>query len=176
MCSRAGAGEPGPACRTQGDLRGVYQPGRGTAAARRRGVQADSLRRETALRRQSMLQAFSLWSRPGHRGRAPEYSPQLASSSSRIPKGFRLKAQGCEPRATLGKPSRQRPTPTGLRLQARTGGRNPVGVGTFWPSSPRVARGSQPWAGGHNPFGIGEGVGARLAWVDRAVRTIADHV
>src|ERR1035437_1257448 len=32
-----------------------------------------------------------------------EHFPQLASPSRRIPKGFRLKAQGCEQRATLGK-------------------------------------------------------------------------
>ena len=31
-----------------------------------------------------------------------------------IPKGFRHKAQGCEGRATLGLPRRDRPTPTGL--------------------------------------------------------------
>ncbi len=37
------------------------------------------------------------------------------------------------------------------------GGHNPVGVGTFRRSSPRVARCSQPWAEGHNPFGIGRG-------------------
>ena len=82
------------------------------------------------------------------------HTPKLASSSRRIPKGFRLKAQGCEQRATLGKGSRQRPTPTGLRREAGTGGRNPVGVGVSWRNSPRVARCSQPWAGGHNPFGI----------------------
>jgi hypothetical protein len=30
------------------------------------------------------------------------------------------------------------------------------------PGLPKVARASQPWAGGHNPFGIGrEGVGSK---------------
>ncbi len=69
---------------------------------------------------------------------------------SSIPKGLRLKAQGCEPRATLGKGSEELPTPTGLWISERR--------------FPRVARSfafawlrrdeSRPWAGGHNPFGI----------------------
>jgi len=33
-----------------------------------------------------------------------------------IPTGLRLKAQGCEPRATLGNSTNELPTPTGLRL------------------------------------------------------------
>ena len=45
------------------------------------------------------------------------------------------------------------PTPTGLWLDARAG-RNPVGVGVIFCGFPRVARASQPWAGGRNPFGI----------------------
>jgi hypothetical protein len=44
-----------------------------------------------------------------------EHSPQLDESRGRIPTGFRLKAQGCEQRATLGKGTRARSTPTGLR-------------------------------------------------------------
>ena len=43
------------------------------------------------------------------------HSPQLDEAGGRIPKGFRLKAQGCEQRATLGKGTRARSTPTGLR-------------------------------------------------------------
>ena len=31
----------------------------------------------------------------------------------------------------------------------------PMGLVTFCGRGPRVARSSQPWAGGHNPFGIG---------------------
>ena len=42
------------------------------------------------------------------------HSPQL-ESGRRIPRGFRLKAQSCEQRATLGKGTRARSTPTGLR-------------------------------------------------------------
>ena len=34
------------------------------------------------------------------------------------------------------------------------GGHNPVGFEGLWGRLPRVARSSQPWAGGHNPFGI----------------------
>ena len=39
----------------------------------------------------------------------------VARGCARIPTGFRPKAQGCEERATLGKPSNIIPTPTGLR-------------------------------------------------------------
>ena len=44
-----------------------------------------------------------------------EHSPRLDESGGRIPTGFRPKAQGCEQRATLGKGTRARSTPTGLR-------------------------------------------------------------
>jgi hypothetical protein len=71
------------------------------------------------------------------------------------PKGIVSSSPGLRAASYPGKTeSRKRPTPTGLRLQARTGGRNPVGVGAIWPSSPRVARCSQPWALRRNPFGI----------------------
>ena len=36
-------------------------------------------------------------------------------------------------------------------------GHNPVGVGGRWGRLPRVARSSQPWAGGCNPVGVGAG-------------------
>ena len=72
---------------------------------------------------------------------------------SRIPTGFQPSAQGCEERVTLGKQGRNSPTPTGLR-RIRLVGCNPVGVGIFSGRAPRVARSSQPWAGGRNPFGI----------------------
>ena len=43
-----------------------------------------------------------------------------------------------------------------MRPSCSANGRNPVGVGTPWRGSPRVAsRTRQPWAGGRNPFGIG---------------------
>src|SRR5436309_5710676 len=51
-------------------------------------------------------------------------------------------------------------TPTGLRLiclRLRVCHRhNPVGVAIRSNGFPRVARSSQPWAGGRNPFGIGQ--------------------
>ena len=46
----------------------------------------------------------------------------------RIPKGFRLKAQGCEARATLGWRCVVAPTPTGLWPARTEHRRNPVGV------------------------------------------------
>ena len=69
-----------------------------------------------------------------------------------ILKGLYYSAQGCEPRATL-------------RVR-RAGANNPEGVASLVRCaippvirhlsvrSPRVARPSQPWAGGSNPFGI----------------------
>jgi len=76
---------------------------------------------------------------------------------SQIPKGFRLKAQGCEARATLGLIGHPSTTPTGLRPFCSWSytheDRNPfrVVIGSLFP---RVARASQPWALGRNPFGI----------------------
>src|ERR1035437_8236838 len=61
------------------------------------------------------------------------------------PKGIVSSSPGLRAASYSGKrESRKHPTPTGVRLQATTGGRNPVGVGVFWSSSPRVARCSQP--------------------------------
>ena len=70
---------------------------------------------------------------------------------------------GSKPRAARNempgeKDSRTLSAPTGLRRcspcrQATT----PSGLAISFPLSPRVARASQPWAGGHNPFGIGNG-------------------
>src|SRR6188474_2375662 len=50
----------------------------------------------------------------------------------------------------------QNNNPTGLRSEVYAHqSRNPVGVLSFQIRCPRVARSSQPWALGHNPFGIG---------------------
>jgi hypothetical protein len=38
----------------------------------------------------------------GHRGTGKRYALSLPTFADRIPKEFRLKAQGCEARATLG--------------------------------------------------------------------------
>src|SRR5204863_9368895 len=84
------------------------------------------------------------------------------ASRERIPKGFRPKAQGCEERATLGarlghvfNPERVVasgfPPFDAIAAEATTlSGLNMFSRGL----SPRVARSSQPWAGGHNPFVI----------------------
>src|SRR2546427_791238 len=76
----------------------------------------------------------------------------------RIPKGFRPKAQGCEERATLGLGCRGYSTRNGLRqpfglVAIKTTPQSFQGW-HFWAWLPRVARPSQPWAGGLNPFGI----------------------
>src|SRR5207247_6696974 len=50
----------------------------------------------------------------------------------KIPTGFRPSAQGCEERATLGQPSNQPTTQSGLCTPSCVGlRRNPVGVGCF---------------------------------------------
>jgi hypothetical protein len=73
-------------------------------------------------------------------------------SESIIPTGFRLKAQGCEAQATLGRMQQNETTPTGLLYLVRAD-RNPVGVEFSSFEIPRVA--SQPRALLRNPFGIG---------------------
>src|SRR5258706_16131070 len=48
------------------------------------------------------------------------------------------------------------PTPTGLcPLSPHGQATTPLGLPNSYTSEPRVARSSQPGAGGHNPFGIG---------------------
>src|SRR5206468_4003855 len=75
---------------------------------------------------------------------------------SRVPKGFRNKAQGCEERATLGK---------GGGVSQPQRGCGQVALPSAWPATlsglssigtrdPRVARSSHPWALLQNPFGI----------------------
>src|SRR5437764_220409 len=77
-----------------------------------------------------------------------------------IPKGFWLEAQGCEERATLGKCPTFSPTLKGLWhrsvIRERRSNRDTTlsGLNVLRRATPRVARSSQPWAGGHNPFGI----------------------
>src|SRR6266404_1906439 len=74
----------------------------------------------------------------------------------RIPKGFRIKAQGCEGRATLGKRAWCFTTLKGLRPHgtAVVVGRNPFRVVIDRTRDPRLARSSRPWALLRNPFGI----------------------
>ena len=81
-------------------------------------------------------------------------SQVLANARRRIPKGFRLKAQGCEDRATLGKTTAEQQPQRGCG-SARGDVAQPRWGCKTSRSPPRVARSSQPWAGGHNPVGIG---------------------
>ena len=104
------------------------------------------------------------------------YTHLSKSGRARIPKGFRPKAQGCEERATLGNSAESRAntervvtlfhperreaevaTLSGLALRPR--------------SAPRVARSSQPWAGGLNPFGIGMHIKCRGLLLFDAIRS-----
>src|ERR1051326_3367730 len=91
-------------------------------------------------------------------------------SMNRIPKGFRTKSQGCEERATLGKVKRGglRHGVVGFKL-AKPGGRNPFRVDSRTQLRPRVARSSQPWAGGRNPFGIGLSAFLLIFWAISAM-------
>src|SRR5437879_1428102 len=73
-----------------------------------------------------------------------------------IPTGLWRKAQGCTARATLGQPSARFFNPDGV---VSSGGlqwaATPLGLFRVSDRVPKVARPSQPWAGGRNPFGIG---------------------
>ena len=93
---------------------------------------------------------------------------------TQIPKGFCLKARGCEERATPG------PRPSRFNLEEVVASRdmdlqpdvwcsgdnrrNSVGVERYGGFPPQVARSSQPGAGGRNPFGITMGFHAKCAW------------
>ncbi len=69
-------------------------------------------------------------------------------------------AQGCEERATLGMQWRggfnpERVVATAFLFRTKQGGGTTLsGLPPSLRPFPRVARSSQPWAGGHNPFGI----------------------
>src|SRR5947209_4794468 len=71
--------------------------------------------------------------------------------------GFRNKAQGCESASYPGQRIRKTKTPTGFWLQNNVCCMSQPHWGCGFGASylPRVARGSQPWASGRNPFGIG---------------------
>src|SRR6266853_6329062 len=80
-------------------------------------------------------------------------------TQARIPKGFRPKAQGCEERATLGNSPAPRANPERIVALLHPEHREAEaatlsGLDLRPRSTPRVARSSQPWAGGLNPFGI----------------------
>jgi hypothetical protein len=75
-----------------------------------------------------------------------------------IPTGFHHPAQGCEERATLGHRHQKTPTLKGLYPSPApvptAEGSNPFRLDDLWRRTPRVARFSQPWSKGWNPFGV----------------------
>ena len=94
---------------------------------------------------------------PGGRNRAgkrAEHYTQVVKVFSRIPKGFRNKAQGCEERATLGKSGERNLNPNGVAPIDRSQAATPSGLRDLYDLLPRVGASRQPWAGGRNPFGI----------------------
>src|SRR5207245_1653009 len=66
------------------------------------------------------------------------------------------KAQGCEARATLGLVAKNFPQPQRGCGTIPRDAHNLVEVETPLPRFPKVARASQPWAGGHCPVGANE--------------------
>src|SRR5260370_42423793 len=79
---------------------------------------------------------------------------------SSIPKGLCPPAQGCEERATLGKSAKEPDNPERVAALSCCGSIGKCGATTLSGlnprrhCSPRVARSSQLWALGRNPFGI----------------------
>ena len=73
--------------------------------------------------------------------------------SAAIPTGLCHPAQGCEERPTLGNRTTMNATLKGL-CRGRAYFRNPFRVESVYDASSKVARSSQPWAEGWNPFGI----------------------
>ena len=89
--------------------------------------------------------------------------PLSALHVSSIPKGLCPPAQGCEPASYPGKTCLRRLNPNGVVASLTTLGLNPVGVSSSYRGGPRVARSSQPWAGGRNPFGINRHAGTNFS-------------
>src|SRR5213593_551207 len=98
----------------------------------------------------SVQQSARFWSAPG----LWRFGFATVPRRARIPRGFQPRAQGCEARVTLGGVSKDFSQPQRGCGPAARDGQNPVGVVVYSRRFPRVARALQPWAGGHNPFGI----------------------
>ena len=77
-----------------------------------------------------------------------------AALGSSIPTGLCHPAQGCEARATLGHPSNSLSYPNGVASLFCRNVLQPLQGCESSGSKPRIARASQPWAKGWNPFGI----------------------
>ena len=89
--------------------------------------------------------------------------PHIAHPQKMNPKGIPSLSSGLRGTSYPGCDRRKNsPTLKGLQHPARTTTarqipapcRNPFRVERAWGTQPRVARASQPWAGGYNPFGI----------------------
>ena len=86
-----------------------------------------------------------------HSGPAHELVPPLEESQ----RDSVLQSSGRRVgKATLGSPSQSLPTPTGLQHLVVMADATPLGLKRNSRSAPRVARASQPWAGGRNLVGI----------------------
>jgi hypothetical protein len=85
-------------------------------------------------------------------GDAAEYGALLQSQRDCV-----LEPRVARNEATLGQMSEKFSTPTGLRHAELSHRHNPVGVAYLDHTFPKVARSSQPWALGRNPFGIHRG-------------------
>jgi len=79
--------------------------------------------------------------------------PLIAPSASRIPTGFRPKAQGWRAAPTLGARREKQQPQRGCDLRTGNGPQPRWGC-LFSDGCPRVARSSQPWASLRNPVGI----------------------
>jgi hypothetical protein len=155
-----------------------------------------------------MFQQFSLCTRPGRRVRPPGVEEAVPSGcrpgglTRRLaithisrwqevnPKGIPSLSPGLRGTSYPGcDRSKESPTLNGLQHLSGTAAArqkpapcyNPFRVERGSGTQPRVARASQPWAGGYNPFGIEKRqadlwVATSTALVDKVVRTIAEHV
>src|SRR5580765_8200163 len=110
-------------------------------------------------RKQNDASGARLWSQtqPQHVGLfecAAAGASHTAALCYSIPTGLRHPAQGCEERATLGQTSQMISYPNGVVSVLRRNVPQPLQGCNYSGHTPRVARASQPWAEGWNPFGI----------------------
>ena len=76
------------------------------------------------------------------------------------PKGIPSQSPGLRAASYPGETVPMRPQPQrGCDHRVVPQATTPLGLRPFRPPLPRVARASQPWALGHNPFGIGDAIG-----------------
>jgi hypothetical protein len=119
-------------------------------------VRSDMRRRITVETRQRTWQTGACCARGG----CTLHASLAMGVRARIGKGFRPKAHRREERAILsarwrGGLNPERVLATHFPLRAQKGGATTLsGLSPSLRRFPRVARSSQPWAGGHNPFGI----------------------